>query len=161
MKRCVIWLMNHVATSDQIEDLKSNCYSEIEFIEPTDEGKKMWAQVPADAGLKEIETLAVNVSRTLTGLPTHLNAGQDAVIAVVQGEPTLVTVMVQLLQRCHIPCFAATTKRESVETVNPDGTTTKTNVFKHVRFREYPDIAATYVGLAKSPIEAENPFLKD
>lgn len=158
MKRYVIWILNHEPNTDQINDL-SCPGDDVEIVKLSEEGAKLWNQVDPEMGTKETMELAARVARTISLPIKNLKNGQNNVWAVVQGQAGIQTAMVQLLQRACIPCFYATTRRESVETVAADGTTTKTSVFKHVKFIEYPDIAATYAAHAHSPLEAENPFL--
>ena len=61
---------------------------------------------------------------------------ENTIIHVV-GEPCFVFSFVKYAIDKGYRCCAATTKRESVETVNADGSVTKTNVFKFVQFRPY------------------------
>lgn len=54
-----------------------------------------------------------------------------------QGEMTLTYKVVSLLKEKGICALAASSAREVVEEVAPDGTTHKTAVFRFCRFREY------------------------
>lgn len=70
----------------------------------------------------------------VAALPTEYNLH-----AMVATEPTLTYALVDELKDDDycVQAYAATTRRESVEEVQPDGSVKKTNVFKFVRFREY------------------------
>ncbi len=60
--------------------------------------------------------------------------------AMVAGEPTLCFAIVRRLQRVGVVVYAATTARESVEVVEPDGCVVKHSIFRFVRFRRYPEV---------------------
>jgi len=125
MKTAVIFL-NHPLSEQQKVDLSRN-YDVSAIVEMSNKLKGLFSQVPAEAGKQEIVKLAKKFV-DFTG---------DAQIAVVQGEHTLSFAIVKLLQEQGKTCLVATTKRESQEITNPDGSVRKMNVFKHVRFREY------------------------
>ena len=55
--------------------------------------------------------------------------------AMVMTETSLTIAFIERLRLAGIKCFVATTNREMVETVKPDGTVVKTAIFKFVQFR--------------------------
>lgn len=62
---------------------------------------------------------------------------KDPKYVLLAGEPSLTFALVQMCKEANITALCATTKRESIETTQPDGSVVKTNVFRHVRFREF------------------------
>lgn len=86
--------------------------------------------VPSSATTEDVKALAAEVAAKVPA---------DASIALVQGEMTLTLALVRQLQARGINVVAACSERRSVETVNPDGSVTKTAVFEFVQFRSYPD----------------------
>ncbi|MCI8858784.1 MAG: CRISPR-associated protein [Lachnospiraceae bacterium] len=66
---------------------------------------------------------------------TIIAMSPDAVLC--QGEMTMTMSMVSLLEKNGIPVYAATSRRQSVESVKADGTIEKQSVFQFVRFRRY------------------------
>ena len=120
------WLMNHEATKEQKKDLMET-WGVTEIITPSVESKAKWGSVSPDAENLEEELLSV-IYEILDHEPDYL---------VIQGEATAVFGVVAEIQEYGGICLAATTRRESKETTLPDGSIKKTNVFRHVRFREY------------------------
>lgn len=57
--------------------------------------------------------------------------------AMVQGEHTLTLALVAALEKEGLPCFAATSRRVSTQTILEDGSTQKVVHFEFVRFRLY------------------------
>lgn len=57
--------------------------------------------------------------------------------ALVQGEPVLTFFLVNELERLGIACYAASTKRQVVESSTLDGHDQKLSIFDFVRFRRY------------------------
>ena len=86
--------------------------------------------VPSTATTTEVEAMADSLVVKALAM--------DARAAHVAGEMTLTYALVSRLQKHGIPCFAATTERMVLETVNPDGSVTKTAVFAFRQWRKYP-----------------------
>ena len=85
--------------------------------------------VPAEANEKDVESMARKLVEEIESLhPTAV---------CCQGEMTLTYRIVCLLKQKGICVLAASSAREVVEEVAPDGTTHKTAVFRFCRFREY------------------------
>lgn len=87
--------------------------------------------VPPEAGGDDIETLADQVAASVP---------ESTIVAMVSGEFCLTMAIVLRLQRRGITCVAATTRRDTIETMAPDGSVVKTAVFRFVRFRRFPQI---------------------
>lgn len=90
----------------------------------------------------------VKESLLFTGLPTkkeiadkaiklvEVAVTENATHAMIGGAPYLMgTLETELHKKGIIPLYSFT-ERKSVETHNPDGTVTKTNVFEHIGFVE-------------------------
>lgn len=91
--------------------------------------EKSPSQVDPGLGKEDISNLAkAEFERIKTKDPKYV---------LLAGEPSLTFALVQMCKEANITALCATTKRESVETPQPDGSVVKTNVFKHVRFREF------------------------
>lgn len=85
------------------------------------------SNVNPKASLKEIKILAKEiVSEALKNNATHF---------YLAGEPALSIHANLLAKRKGLVCVQSTTERKSSETVNKDGTVTKTAVFEHVQWR--------------------------
>lgn len=147
----VYWFLNHKANSEQIENLKFWLEDQdVNLVEMPEAVAKRYANVDLAMDPSMVHAEAVDIALRM---PVVVADNKRDIVAVIQGQPGLQTELVRFYQKLGIKCFYATTKRESVEVVNADGTTTKTSIFKHVRFTAYPDIAADYSALAKSPLE--------
>lgn len=96
--------------------------------------------VPADASTSDVKDLAEEL--VTNKVWPHINDYKvEPMTVLVQGEMTLTAAILKILQvpGNGINCVAACSERKSVETQNPDGTTTKTAIFEFVQFRSYPD----------------------
>ncbi len=67
--------------------------------------------------------------------------------AFVSGEYLLSFALVALLQREGVRCFAATSRRETQEKTQADGSVQRVLVFRFVRWRAYPELGEL-VGMA-------------
>lgn len=85
--------------------------------------------VPASIETSEVQELAIQTAERV------LEMHPDAILC--QGEMTLCFALVRIFQQKNIPVLAATSAREVVEIVLPDGSTQKNVMFHFVRFREY------------------------
>jgi phosphoribosylamine-glycine ligase len=63
---------------------------------------------------------------------------QGCMAAMVQGENVLTTIIVFLLTKNNIPCYAAVSERNTVEKRMENGDVVKTAVFVFSGFRQYP-----------------------
>lgn len=84
--------------------------------------------VPPNATTQDVHGLAIEL---LWNLPAETQACH------VSGEYTLTYTLVKLLTECGFPCYVATTERNTVETIQPDGSTKKTVVFNFIQWRSY------------------------
>lgn len=118
---------NHNLTGEQLADIK-NVYGidEVDIIDLNP------GEVDPEANLGEVNNLATNIIAN-----GNFAAGD---VAMVQTEQTLVLCLVSALQQLGVRCVVATTRRESAEKTLPDGSVVKTNVFRHIRFRDLPQI---------------------
>ena len=112
-------ILNHDLSADQIAELGG----EIETLSPME--KHIWGQVPAEG---TIEQVCEHLSPILDRLP-----GFDRVVC--QGEFTAFVCVLDECRELGIPVLVACSRRETVETVDASGASTKTAVFRHVQFR--------------------------
>jgi hypothetical protein len=118
-------ITNHSLTSEQIADIKNKFnIDEVVDLNP--------GEVDPQASSAQVNNLATNLIAN-----GNFSLGD---VAMVQTEQTLVFCLVSALQQIGVRCVVATTRRESAEKVLPDGSIIKTNVFRHVRFRDLPQI---------------------
>lgn len=87
-------------------------------------------RVPPDAEPEAVVALA-------QGMVDEIRAYHPKAIFVA-GELRLVFALVTLLQRQGLVCVTATTEREAVEVLEPDGSTRKEARFLFVRWAVYP-----------------------
>lgn len=85
--------------------------------------------VPPDADTEDIEQMALRIVDEVADL--------SASGAHVAGEPSLSFALVRLLQVRGLPCYAATTERKVNEQIMPDGSVTKTQIFRFIKWRMY------------------------
>ncbi len=127
-------ILNHKPNQEQLEDLKRMGVEEI--VRLPEELKKIWADIDPAA-----EDVIGQIRPILSWLEGEIKkakkAGEEAVVWV-QGEPAATEAVVLFSVALGAKPIMATSRRESVETPAPDGSVTKTSVFRHVRFREYP-----------------------
>lgn len=83
----------------------------------------------------ELTCLAVEVHAALTGgSPDMLEGEYHGVEVMIGGAPYLMRHLEECLEYWGLCPIYSFSKRVSVETQHPDGTVTKSNVFKHVDF---------------------------
>ena len=118
-------ITNHSLTGEQLADIKDKFnIDEVVDLNP--------GEVDPQVSSAQVNNLATNLIAN-----GNFSLGD---VAMVQTEQTLVFFLVSTLQRIGVRCVVATTRRESAEKVLPDGSIIKTNVFRHVRFRDLPQI---------------------
>lgn len=101
-----------------------NMLFEVGYVLSPKQGIVSGAQVDEETG----ETIAVDFTEGITP--------EDCIFHIA-GEPVWVYNVVKYLHSQGYGCVTSTTNREVVETTAPDGTTTKTSVFKFCGFRVY------------------------
>lgn len=94
--------------------------------------------VPSAASGRDIEYMAIELVNDVY----FKIEGSDNTVAMVQGESTLATTVVAMLQNfCCIKVVAACSDRDVEEIVLDDGTVKKNVIFKFIQFREYPKLS--------------------
>jgi hypothetical protein len=141
MKNVFFVCLSHTLTDEQVASLNST-FGSGNVVLVSSELKARTSQIPANASLEEIQALAKEVvSEAKSVNATHF---------ICQGEPTFAmwaNLMaggafiadwcegINFMNWRSMKCITSTTERQSVDTVNADGSVTKTAVFKHVQWR--------------------------
>lgn len=141
MKNIFFVCLSHTLTDEQVASLNST-FGSGNIVLVSSELKARTSQIPATATLEEIKTLAREVVSEAVGVnATHF---------ICQGEPTFAMwaniIANRFMSKIEakvtgsdvmpwMHCITSTTERVSVDTVNVDGSVTKTAVFKHVQWR--------------------------
>ena len=134
-RRKALVILNHPLSTEQIEDLsKTWGVNSDAIITLPQELKQLWANIPPEADdvqvCMHVQPL-VNWarSRDIGLLPSDM--------IIIGGELVATLAVIAGMDKNILP-VCATTRRESVEKTMPDGSVQKTNVFRHVRFRQIP-----------------------
>jgi hypothetical protein len=134
MAKTMIVLMNHKLTAEQQDDARETL-GVTDFLYPPKEFLDIWANIPADANMWNIQAHLVPVYEWIESVI------QPHSVILVQGEMVATYQFVNNIRRTFamqdVRCVAATSCRASVEEELPDGTIQKKSVFRHVRFRAY------------------------
>lgn len=94
--------------------------------------------VPSAVSGRDIEYMAIELVNDVY----FKIEGSDNNVAMVQGESTLATTVIAMLQDfCGIKVVAACSDRNVEEIVLDDGTVKKNVIFKFIQFREYPRLS--------------------
>ena len=94
--------------------------------------------VPSAVSGRDVEYMAIELVNDVY----FKIEGSDNTVAMVQGESTLATTVVAMLQNiCGIKVVAACSDRNVEEIVLDDGTVKKNVIFKFIQFREYPKLS--------------------
>lgn len=128
MKKCFV-LLNHKFDEKQVTELKDR-YGVEEVVPAPEELAGRWSQIPAEGEFPFIHILPI-----LEWLTE--NATEDDLVWV-QGEPASVMVICALCREKKLEAVYATTRRDSVDIPQEDGSVKKVMQFKHVNFRSYP-----------------------
>jgi hypothetical protein len=120
-------VMSHDLTDEQRTIVEKAGF---DIVELPGDLREQWKKVPPDADPAFIARLAAAVR---TFMSEQLEAYPS--FALIQGEPVL-CFNLALMTDPVVP-LVATTKRESIEVKQPDGSVKKESVFKHVQFRPY------------------------
>lgn len=117
--------MNHALNDEQIADL-NNMFDNVEVLDLRDENNELFKQISnisVDANLNDLAEQLLNVAKEF-----------DIVILPI-GSPAFMFTFSRLTHfHRDIVFMFAHSDRVSVEKQNEDGTVTKTNIFKHVKF---------------------------
>jgi len=115
-------LTNHNLTNEQMES-----WDEVRNL--PDNLKKLWSNIPPEFNCQQVKEHLKPIFEWID------NNSKNAVI-LTAGDFCAVLLVLQHAIKTNIKVVQSTTKRESVEMKNEDGTVIKKSVFKHVQFRE-------------------------
>ena len=138
-------LFSHTLTNDQKEDAWRT-FGVQNFIPLPEDLQARWSNVPP-----ETDTVDDHLWPILEWLRKQSQPGD---YVLIQGDFGMTYLAVAwAFQQGLIPVYA-TNRRQSVETVLPDGTVPKQSIFKHVRFRTYQQIQESLMNpIAHEPRE--------
>lgn len=134
-RRKALVILNHSLSPEQIEDLLSTWgVGNDAIVSLPSKLKILWANIPPEADDVQVCMYVQPVinwarSRDIGLLPGDL---------IIIGGELVATLAVMAGMDKDILSVCATTRRESVEKTMPNGSVQKTNVFRHVRFRQIP-----------------------
>ena len=121
MSRVLLNITNHELTEEQKKGWER-------IINLPENLKKLWSSIPPDFDCEQVK-------HYLTPLLDWISENKDSSI-LVAGDFCAFKIVLEHAIAQNIEVFQATTKRETVEVKNPDGTVVKRSVFKHVKFRK-------------------------
>lgn len=128
MRSKILVVMSHKLNQSQVQGLNDINLTPISLADINSDLANQCKSINPNASSSEIQNIADGVVETAQSLGvTHL---------MLQGEPSLFFAAVTTAKASGINCLISTTERVSVEKVQDDGSVVKTNVFKHVQFRE-------------------------
>lgn len=134
-KRKALVILNHPLSPEQIEDLsKTWGVNSDAIITLPPELKTLWANVPPEADDIQVFNHVQPISNWARSKDIGLLPGD---MIIIGGELVATLAVIAGMDK-DILFVCATTRRESVEKTMPDGSVQKTNVFRHVRFRQIP-----------------------
>ena len=136
-RRKALVILNHSLSSEQIEDLSKTWGVNSDnnaIITLPPELKTLWANIPPEAD----DVQVCNHVQPLVNWARSRDIGLLPGDLIIIGEELVATLAVIAGMDKDILAVCATTRRESVEKTMPDGSVQKTNVFRHVRFRQIP-----------------------
>lgn len=134
-RRKALVILNHPLSKEQIEDLsKTWGVNSDAIITLPPELKQLWANIPPEAD----DIQVCNHVQPLVNWAGSKDIGLLSGDLIIIGGELVATLAVIAGMDKDILSVCATTRRESVEKTMPDGSVQKTNVFRHVRFRQIP-----------------------
>lgn len=134
-RRKALVVLNHPLSPEQIEDLsKTWGVNSDAIITLLPELKTLWANIPPEADDVQVCMHVQPVIDWARSKDIGLLPGD---IIIIGGELVATLAVIAGMDKDILP-VCATTRRESVEKTMPDGSVQKTNVFRHVRFRQIP-----------------------
>lgn len=134
-RRKALVILNHPLSSEQIEDLSKTWgvnSDDNAIITLPPELKTLWANIPPEAD----DIQVCNHVQPLINWARSKDIGLLPGDMIIIGGELVATLAVVAGMDKDILSVCATTRRESVEKTMPDGSVQKTNVFRHVRFRQ-------------------------
>ena len=134
-RRKALVILNHPLSSEQIEDLsKTWGVSPDAIISLPPELKQLWANIPPE--MDDIQVCA-HVQPVINWARSRDIGLLPGDMIIIGGELVATLAVIAHMDK-DILSVCATTRRESVEKTMPDGSVQKTNVFRHIRFRQIP-----------------------
>ena len=141
MKNVFFVCLSHTLTDEQVASLNST-FGNGNIVLVSPEVKARTSQIPSDASLEEIQNLAtIVVSEAKSVNATHFICAGEPTFAmwanIIAGGSFIADWCegTNFMNWKAMKCITSTTERVSVDTVNADGSVTKTAVFKHVQWR--------------------------
>ncbi|WP_027003425.1 CRISPR-associated protein Csx20 [Hugenholtzia roseola] len=121
-------LFSHALTVEQVSDARNSLgVGQIETL-PADL-QVLFSNVPPD-----LESLQAYAEPLLAHIRNHTQVGD---YLLIQGDFGMTTLLVSYcLKNGRIPLYA-TTERQSIDEVQPDGSIKTQRIFRHKRFRKY------------------------
>jgi len=95
--------------------------------------------VPPDASEQQVLEMAHQYLQKILQIRNNIPSDESLSVHVM-GEFNFTFIIVQLLTKHNIPCYASTTVREVILEKTENNEVVKTNVFKFVQFRRYMTI---------------------
>ena len=120
--------MSHNLNQEQINGLNEMGLNPVILSNVNSDLANTCKQIDPNFSKADIQKIADSVVRETVSL--------GATTLMIQGEPSLFFSAVENAKDRGLQCLVATSERVSVERENADGTVVKTNVFKHVKFRQ-------------------------
>lgn len=124
----ILVVMSHNLNQNQINGLNTMGLNPVILSAVNSDLANTCKQIDPNFSKADIQKIADSVVREAISL--------GATALMIQGEPSLFFSAVENAKDRGLKCFVATSERVSVERENADGTVVKTNVFKHVKFRQ-------------------------
>lgn len=140
-RRKALVVLNHPLSKEQIEDLSRTWGVSFDaIITLPSELKTLWANIPPEADDIQVCVHVQPIINWARSKDIGLLSGD---IIIIGGELVATLAVIAGMDK-DILSVCATTRRDSVEKTMPDGSVQKTNVFRHVRFRQIPIPKLTY-----------------
>ena len=134
-RRKALVILNHPLSPEQIEDLsRAWGVGSDAIVSLPPELKTLWANISPEADDIQVCMYVQPVINWARSKDIGLLPGD---IIIIGGELVATLAVIAGMDK-DILSVCATTRRESVEKTMPDGSIQKTNVFRHVRFRQIP-----------------------
>ena len=121
-------LFSHAITPDQVEDAQKNWGVESVESLPTNL-QESFSNVPAD-----LEDLTAHLQPIKDWL---LSRAKPTDLVLIQGDFGVTYHLVDFCKKQGLTAIYATTERQSIDTMQPDGSILTQRVFKHKIFRKY------------------------
>lgn len=118
---------SHKLSAPQIEDAKDKL-KVVEFISLPENLQNTFSQVNPLATWEDLQETAKEIVQDAST--------KGATIMFCTGEPSLMLAINLLAKEVGFKIVQSTTERKTTETVQPDGTSIKTQIFSHVCWRE-------------------------